>query len=427
VVAVLTVAILAGCWLAWRRHGQLLAAYWARQIETASEDQIDEVFSRLVELGVSGIPVLADALNADRSYVADHASLAIWDALRKWEALPPGESLPRVAALSQALADRVERFGPDARREASNLAVRLLQWPIDDRILPRNKVLADNERTLRLSGALAEVDISKLLAAQTQAAEAAAWPSPSAPTEDALAAAASTETSRGDSRGLDRRDGSQNQEPRRLSSGSATSPVATIREVPAASSPAAIPGDSTRSGPASGNSASEQSLASANQPARLSQLKIVRTPAKTPGLARFVGREWDETVAWMQRLQDAHSGVADEAAFQLALRGFQPKHLELAKRLFTPDPGQRRRFAEELPRMSGVDATPWLLQLVCDEDADVRWAAMTLLATTGDPALVTQLRQVATEDADPTIRKKASRIADFSSDKKARPRSSPNP
>jgi HEAT repeat protein len=57
-----------------------------------------------------------------------------------------------------------------------------------------------------------------------------------------------------------------------------------------------------------------------------------------------------------------------------------------------------------------VDAVPWLLWLSRDADPDVRLTAITLLATTGDPAMVDQIEQAARQDRDPRIRRQAQRI-----------------
>ena len=69
-----------------------------------------------------------------------------------------------------------------------------------------------------------------------------------------------------------------------------------------------------------------------------------------------------------------------------------------------PSAARRRELAETLPGLRSIDARRWLKLLAFDEDADVRLTAMTLLATTGDPALVRFVRERAERDADGRIR-----------------------
>jgi HEAT repeat protein len=83
----------------------------------------------------------------------------------------------------------------------------------------------------------------------------------------------------------------------------------------------------------------------------------------------------------------------------------------LARKLFDPNPEVRKALARALPRLQSVDAGPWLLRLSRDEDAEVRLAAITLMATTGDPSLLGQVEAAARQDPDPRIQEQAERIA----------------
>ena len=54
---------------------------------------------------------------------------------------------------------------------------------------------------------------------------------------------------------------------------------------------------------------------------------------------------------------------------------------------------------------------PWLLRLTQDSDAEVRLAALTLLATTGDPTMLNRVQQIARQDRDPVVQRKIERLA----------------
>lgn len=85
--------------------------------------------------------------------------------------------------------------------------------------------------------------------------------------------------------------------------------------------------------------------------------------------------------------------------------------LELARQLVDPDPVVRKQLAQAVPRLQSIDAAPWLMWLCHDSDADVRMAAITLLATTGDTALLERVEAIARQDSDPRIHDLAEQIA----------------
>ena len=96
--------------------------------------------------------------------------------------------------------------------------------------------------------------------------------------------------------------------------------------------------------------------------------------------------------------------LATAAVDELERRGVTGPLVELARRAGDPNPSVRRQFAESLPTLDGVDARPWLLELSYDEDAEVRAAAVTLMATSGDFELLKRVQQVSLDDPDDHIR-----------------------
>ncbi len=95
-------------------------------------------------------------------------------------------------------------------------------------------------------------------------------------------------------------------------------------------------------------------------------------------------------------------------------------HLELASQMFDPDPEVRKRLTRMLPGLRSIDPVPWLLWLGRDADAEVRLAAMSLLATTGDPKLLDQVEELARQDPDPQIQRLAQRVAQRQGDGRER-------
>jgi hypothetical protein len=108
-----------------------------------------------------------------------------------------------------------------------------------------------------------------------------------------------------------------------------------------------------------------------------------------------------------------HSSVAvqaEAAKAELQRRGYEAVHLQLARRLVDPDPEVRRRLAEALPQVAAVDVRPWLLWLTRDEEPQVRQAAITIIATSADPALRRRLRELAGEETDPDVLRVVRRV-----------------
>lgn len=104
-----------------------------------------------------------------------------------------------------------------------------------------------------------------------------------------------------------------------------------------------------------------------------------------------------------------HGPDRGAAETELHRRGFSQRELELGEHLTSDDPQERRRFARELPALDVTESKPWLLRLCRDEDAEVRRIAVTIMATTNDPALQELLRRLSIDDADDEVRLTAGR------------------
>jgi hypothetical protein len=113
----------------------------------------------------------------------------------------------------------------------------------------------------------------------------------------------------------------------------------------------------------------------------------------------------------MRRLRTDDGDRPAEARRELLRRGFNEVDLQLARQLFSPDAEDRKQLAREVPRLSSVDAAQWLMWLALDPQAEVRLAAVTTLATTGDPGLLDRVEALARNDRDPQVHALAAQIA----------------
>jgi len=112
----------------------------------------------------------------------------------------------------------------------------------------------------------------------------------------------------------------------------------------------------------------------------------------------------------MRRLRSDTDSERTSARRELLRRGFSEVDLELARQLFSPDIEVRKQLAAAVPRLASVDASRWLMWLAADPQPDVRCAAITTLATSGDPALLDRVEAMARRDADSQIQALAGQI-----------------
>jgi HEAT repeats len=106
--------------------------------------------------------------------------------------------------------------------------------------------------------------------------------------------------------------------------------------------------------------------------------------------------------------------LADAAAARKELKrnGIDESQLKMARATSDSDPQIRRQVVEALAGVDSVDARRWLLWFSHDADADVRRAAISLLATSTDPALRKRVREAAENDSNARIRDQARIAAD---------------
>jgi hypothetical protein len=138
----------------------------------------------------------------------------------------------------------------------------------------------------------------------------------------------------------------------------------------------------------------------------------IREPAEPPRQSKppvesvsCLSVDETDTLQLMYGLQSDDDEVREAAASELKSRGFSEVHLELARQLTCAKADVRAKLAERLPGTSGIDARLWLTWLMRDESADVRLAAIGVLATTGQSESFRRAMEIARQDRDPRIRK----------------------
>ncbi len=113
----------------------------------------------------------------------------------------------------------------------------------------------------------------------------------------------------------------------------------------------------------------------------------------------------------MRRLRSDGETQRADSRRELLRRGFSEVDLELARQLFSPDIAARKQLAMAVPRLASVDAARWLMWLAADPQPEVRRAAITTLATTGDPGLLERVEDMARKDSDEQVQALADQIA----------------
>jgi len=404
---------------AWSLYPRFLAARWRSRLATVPDERAAVLVEGVARLGDPGIPVLVEALGSERECVATAGRRVVYEELQRWETLRARQYSPKLAILTEALADRVDEFGPAARRDAAELAAQILRlWALDDEVVDPAEVIARCEKVIRAAGD-----------GRTRVAERA-----------------DLDLVGGSGPGL-RSSGDRGPEAAGPLEGVATLPgggvpidsLASPGPEPdalrLAESPAAEPRRLDRSGPVD---PLRQPLRPISEPDVLWAIpeRAARRPGDVDptdppgvrplghldGMAGSPGEGSDdrgdaerlagvETVDLMRRLRSRDSTAAAQAETELVRRGFTETHLALARRLFDPDPDVRAGLPRLLLDLPNVNAAPWLMQLARDENADVRLSAISLLATTGDPELTGAIEAIAREDPDPRVQRQAERIA----------------
>ena len=401
----------------WRPR-DILARQWRKELATVPDDQALARLRNVAGLGDVGIPILVEALGNERESVAQAAQEVLVERVDRWQLLRARYSSPKIAMLASSLAEWTPRFGPASRRVASDLALKMLLWPVDGKVTDGGQLIVDCELVLRAHtdsrppvrsefstrGSSGEGrstgDLSPAVALGNRHAagrialdELSVLPGGGLPTEPmelpALPPSLVNQPRPDDfdddsprlfepswEGGLSSTGG----QPKRLNP-----PMA--RRIPREPQPAQDPASHPSSvKPLSANQRADLSEPGSESLAELSDVEVMRY------------------------LHAAGQQLTGAAHRELAGRGFDSVRLKLAHDLTDPDPRTRKALADALPGIRGIDARPWLLWLSHDEDPEVRLVAITVMATTTDRRLLERLRQLELHETDPNVLRQLQRM-----------------
>ena len=345
---------------------QAVIQSWGDQIEGRSDGAASEAVRQSVALGAEAIPILTHALGSKRAAVALAARSGIHGLLEDWEQLSPHDSAGNLARLAEALADSVEAYGPAGRGFSSQVALRILMASTPRGFYGRSKMIADCDRLLRQgpsrprSGHVGEPPGEFVVGSA----------------DSRLAMLTNDRVLIPDPSRADRP--APPDHPRSQSGVTAGDPL--VRDRREANS-----GESSAQPPRHGDGPSP------GKPSRFSPVDVRPIPPV-------------ESVTVLQHMRSLHRrSLAWAAEDELLHLGFTALEIQLAHHLTHPESRVRRSLVEKLTRLRGIDAAQWLTWLSQDADAEVRLAALSLMATSDDPVLLREMEQRARRDRDPQI------------------------
>jgi hypothetical protein len=148
----------------------------------------------------------------------------------------------------------------------------------------------------------------------------------------------------------------------------------------------------------------------ASPPSTVTNGKAAR-PATAPGTDQHVeplNNASDRQL--LQQLRTANDVTAATIQIELARRGFGRVTPPMAEQFFSAQQTQRIDLIDDLLNHPDAGIRPWLLLLAEDAQADVRLAAIVVMATSNDRQLLDQAYEVAIRDTDGRIADLAARL-----------------
>jgi hypothetical protein len=347
------------------------------------------------DLGDPGLAVLARALGNEREAVARSAERILIEQLAQWRSLPASRSSPKVARLVEHLASNVGHYGPRSRAAASDLAANVLVWPVDRRAVDVARLLEQCEVLVRTIPGRAASEPVEQMAIRPRPVQRAKPISPAQLDESLLGG---------------------------LPGGGLPAHASPMPSLPpgflAPSGPRVLPGEPpVLTPPVRPEPDIFVPLPSEPEPLlppEPSPPSVPLLPPPTGGNRSAMPGRMGVRRAWPAALADMPDRdvmpllvrddrqLAPAAERELRRRGFSDVELQLAERLADPNPEVRRDLALALPQLA-VDTQRWLVWLSEDDDADVRLAAVTVMATSRDPLLHNRLRELRGSETDARI------------------------
>jgi len=418
VICVLTSATVVGLFQSVHQPRARLAAQLRRRAETASASEVAVHIRELAALGSVGIGPLVNGLGSQKEAVARAAEETLKNAFEQWKYLPNSESTLLLETTARELAAQVEQFGIAGQRSATELAARILRWPVDRDKCDVENLLRDCSEVLR-AGSLAppetggaSINIARLQS--DRESRGTRRPSRLGTRPDAAAVTANLNPELTEMAG-----GGIPFSPARLP----TLPPSfrAQRQRPPSRDSTELPPNMPSRTPDTMQIVPRGEMPSLESPDldrfnRLLPLSSNTKPPATPlppnkqlGTVRLAAALDLRPLKDIELLRlyvevERSEGDVEQYATELQARGYQHLELRMATHLFAADPKSRREFVSSLPRLRGVDAKKWLSWLADDSDASVRIEAIHTLATSADPSVKRMLHAKRISDPDRTVR-----------------------
>jgi hypothetical protein len=135
--------------------------------------------------------------------------------------------------------------------------------------------------------------------------------------------------------------------------------------------------------------------------------KIVAAPVEPRVIDPWAGIE---TRALFDRWLAANGTAKLQVAWELERRGFGSLRADVVRLAVSDDTNGRIQLVQDLLDLPGTGTKAWLLFFAHDANAEVRFAAVTIMATSNDAELLEAAWQVTLHDRDPRVAALANRL-----------------
>lgn len=147
-----------------------------------------------------------------------------------------------------------------------------------------------------------------------------------------------------------------------------------------------------------------------NSPPRTKSSAVVDVPTPQAMQMQAVTLRLQSTDQLLLRLSSARHFEAGALRNELVRRGYTLPELAAYRELSATDVQIRLRLVEDVTRLPAASTRRVLRWLLADTEADVRFRALSALATTNAPELAILARDLAARDEDPRVAKLASQL-----------------
>ena len=320
------------------------------ELESLENEALSAKFDAWLARGNEGLQWTVAALTSPRPGVSYHAEQALLRESDTWRVRQHAEAGERIVTIARSLAQVAGKLPAERRPGVRRLVERFATWPIENAVAARDLTSACEAILARLPPASdEEVQLVERESSERRLARALE-PLPTI-TDDPLPEAL----------------------PPIINPTELQPPVAL--PPPEQEGPPRAPTKPVPKRFFAPNANELPPLVENSPPA---EPRVIEPPRKNIN-------EWMRSLADLEVMRMLHHsdyGVKYTAEKELERRGYAAEHLPLALQLVHPDPRERRKLAEKLPRMTNVDPRPWLRQLAEDEDQDVRRTAAGILQAT---------------------------------------------